>query len=148
MGPALSAAASGFLREILTDLGLEPALAVVAAAAFLWGELVAKVLAPAAAPPPAGDAIFPANGDAATALEDAWRRVVMLTAPATGDAAAALAEDTAALSVEGTLGAALDRRAGGGEGAPLPLEPLLVRLLRFLLLLAMVKRDDVNLEEP
>ncbi len=120
MRPASSAAASGFLREILMDLGLEPALAAVAAAAFLWGELMAKALAPAAAPPPTGEAIFPANGDAAaatgaaTALEDAWQRVVMLTAPETGDAAAVLAEDTAALSVGGTLGAAPNRRAGGG----------------------------------
>jgi hypothetical protein len=114
--------ASGFLREILTDLGLEPALAAAAAAAFLWGELMAKALEPAAAPPPTGEAISPANGNAAaatgaaTALEDAWRRVVMPTAPATGDAAAALAEDIAALSVGGTLtlGAAPDRCAGGG----------------------------------
>ncbi len=110
---------SGFLREILTDLGLEPALAA-AAVAFLWGELMAKALAPAAAPPPTGEVVLPANGDAAaangaaTALEDAWRQVVMPTAPATGDAAAALAEDTAALSVGGTLSAAPDRHAGGG----------------------------------
>jgi hypothetical protein len=142
MGPASSAAASGFLREILMDLGLE--LALAAAAAFLWGELMVKVL-----PPPTGEVVLLANGDAAaatgtaTALEDAWRRVVMPTAPATGDAAAALAEDTAALSMGGTLGAAPDRCAGGGEGAPPPLEPLLVCLLRFPLLPAMVKRDDV-----
>ncbi len=77
----MSAAASGFLREILSDLGLEPALAAAAAvavAAFFWGELMAKALAPVAPPPPTGEAIFPANGDAAaatgaaTALEDAW----------------------------------------------------------------------------
>ncbi len=131
------------------DLGLEPALAAAAAAAFLWGELMAKALAPAAALPPTGEAVSPANGDAAaatgaaTALEDAWWRVVMPTVPATGDAAAVLAEDTVALSVEGRLGAAPDRHAGRGEGAPPPLEPFLVRLLQFFLLLAMVKRDDV-----
>ncbi len=146
----MSAAASAFLREILMNLGLEPALAAVAVAgAFLWGKLMAKVLAPAAAPPPTGEAVLPANGDAAaatgaaTVLEDAWRRVVMPTAPATGDAAAVLAEDTVTLSAGGTLGAAPDRRAGGREGASPPLEPFLVCLLLFLLLPAMVKRDDV-----
>ncbi len=78
-GPALSAAASGFLREILTDLGLEPAITAAVAASFLWGELMAKALALAAAPwSPTGEAVSPANGDAAavtgtaTALEDAW----------------------------------------------------------------------------
>ena len=97
-GPASSAAASALLRE-----------------------LMAKALALAAAPPPTGEAVLPANGvaaaatGAATALEDAWRRVVMPTVPATGDAAAALAEDTAALGVGGTLGAAPDWCAGGGE---------------------------------
>ncbi len=100
----MSAAVSAFLREILTDLGLEPVLAVVAAAAFLWGELTAKALALVAAAPPTGEAVLPANGDvaaatgAATALEDAWRQVIMPTAPATGDAATMLAEDTAELS--------------------------------------------------
>ncbi len=131
------------------DLGLELALAAAAAAAFLWGELMAKVLAPAVVPPPTGEAVLPANGDAAaatgaaTALKDAWRWVVMPTVQATGDAVAALVEDTAALSEGGQLGAAPDRRAGGGAGAPPPLEPFLVHLLRFLLLLAMVKRDIV-----
>ncbi len=120
-GPTLSAAVSAFLREILTDLGLEPALVAVAAVVFLWGELMAKALAPAVVPPPTGEAVLPANGDAATAtgaataLEDTWRRVVMSTAPATGDAAAALVEDTAALSVGVHLGTASDRCAGGGK---------------------------------
>jgi hypothetical protein len=88
-GPTSSAAASGFLREILTDLGLELVLAAAVVAAILWGEVMAKALAPAAAPPPTGEEILPANGDAAaatgvaTALEDAWRGVVMSTAPAT-----------------------------------------------------------------
>ena len=60
------------------DLGLQLALAAAAAATFLGGELMAKALAPAAAPPPTGEAVLPANGDtaaatgAATALEDAW----------------------------------------------------------------------------
>ncbi len=76
-GPASSAAVSVFLREILTDLGLEPALAAAVAVAFLGGELMAKALAPAAVPPPTGEVVSPANGDAAaatgaaTALEDA-----------------------------------------------------------------------------
>jgi hypothetical protein len=196
MGPALSAAASGFLREILMDLGLEPAVAAAEVAAFLWGELMAKALALAAAPwsptgeavlpanedvatvtetataledawhlcleaalaaaaanaflwgelmakamaltaaplSPTGEAVLPTNGDAATgtgtatALEDAWRRVVMPTTPATGNADATLIEDTAASSVGGQRGAAPDGRTGG-EGAPPPLEPFLTRVL-------------------
>ncbi len=61
------------------DLGLEPAVAAAVVAAFLWGELMAKVLALTAAPwSPTGEAVSPANGDTAvvtgtaTALEDAW----------------------------------------------------------------------------
>ncbi len=209
-GPALSAAASGFLREILMDLGLEPAVAAAVAAAFLWGGMMAKALALAAAPwSPTGEAVFPANGDVvmvtgtataledawhlcleaalaaaaanaflwgklmakamalvaaplsptgetvlptngdasagtgtATALEDAWQRVVMPTMSSTGNAAAMLIEDTAASSVGGRQGAAPDGRTGG-EGAPPPLEPFLTRVLRVLLVTAMVKRDNV-----
>ncbi len=82
---------------------------------------MAKALAPAAVPPPTGEAILPENGDAAaatgaaTALEDAWQRVVIPTAPATGDAAAALAEDTAALSVGGHWALHRTGAQGGGK---------------------------------
>jgi hypothetical protein len=127
-GPASSAVASSILREILMDLGLEPVLGAVAAAAFLWGELMDKALAPAAAPPPTGEVVSPANHANSTSNR--------------GCRCCAGRGHSSVIS-GGRLGAAPDRRAGGGERAPPPLEPFLVRLLRFLLFPAMVKRDNV-----
>jgi hypothetical protein len=130
-------------------LCLEAALAAVAANAFLWGELMAKAMALAAVPlSSTGVAVLPTNGDTAAgtgtspSLENAWQRVVMPTTLATGNATAALIEDTAKSSVGGQRGAAPDGRTGG-QGAPPPLEPFLTRVLQVLLVTAMVKRDDV-----
>ncbi len=114
--------------------------ALAVAGAFFWGELVAMELAAAAAVPTTGEAVSPAKGEvatgaatAATALEDAWwwdawRRVVMPTAPAIGDAAAALAADTVSSSVGGGLGNAPARCAGGGGGSTTAPRSLLTAL--------------------
>ncbi len=149
-GDAAAVTGTATALEDAWYLCLEAALAAAAANTFLWGELMAKAMALAAAPlSPTGEAVLPTNGDVAvgtgtaTALEDAWRRVVMPTTPATENAAAALIEDIAASSVGGGRGAAPDRRTGG-EGSPPPLEPFLTCVLRVLLVTAMVERDDVK----
>jgi hypothetical protein len=124
-GAASSAVAAAFLIKILRDLPLE--LALAAAAAFFWGELVAMELVAVAAAPTTGEVVSPANGEAptgaataATALEDAWRwdawrGVVMPTAPATGDAATALVADTAASLVGGDWATHQPGVQGGGR---------------------------------
>jgi hypothetical protein len=148
-GDAAAVTGTATALEDTWHLCLEAALAAAVANAFLWGELMAKAMALAAAPLfPTVEAVSPTNGDAAagtgtaTALEDAWQQVVTPTMPATGNAAAALIEDTVASSVGGQRGAAPDGRTGG-EGAPPPLEPFLTRVLRVLLVTTMVKRDNV-----